>query len=291
MIKTPAGFSFKRTVTSHGWYDLPPFELDPETYKLRYIFRDRKNGKLINAALNEENGKVIIKVNRSVSDKCSVEADARHILRLDEPFGVFYESLSGNDFFNWVSAKGAGRLLRSPTVYEDLVKTICTTNCSWGLTKNMVVNLVSLLGERSDSGKNAFPTAESMAEVKESFYRDEVRAGYRSPYLSELAEAVASGKVDPEKWLTSPLSTPELKKEIKDVKGIGDYAAENLLKLLGRYDGLALDSWLRSQFYKKHNKNKRCSDKKIAARYSKYGEWQGLVLWCDMTEGWHADEK
>ena len=31
-----------------------------------------------------------------------------------------------------------------------------------------------------------------------------------------------------------------MKKEIKKIKGVGDYAAENLLKLLGRYDGLAL---------------------------------------------------
>ena len=39
------------------------------------------------------------------------------------------------------------------------------------------------------------------------------------------------------KWLTSDLPTAELLKQIKGVKGAGDYAAENLLKLLGRYDG------------------------------------------------------
>jgi hypothetical protein len=56
--------------------------------------------------------------------------------------------------------------------------------------------------------------------------------------------------------------------------------------LLGRYDGLALDSWLRAQFYKKHNKGKACSDKKIIKHYSKYAGWQGLAIWCDMTEEW-----
>src|SRR6266545_2400997 len=41
----------------------------------------------------------------------------------------------------WALARGAGRLLRSPTVFEDAVKTLCTTNCSWALTRLMVERL------------------------------------------------------------------------------------------------------------------------------------------------------
>jgi N-glycosylase/DNA lyase len=171
-----------------------------------------------------------------------------------------------------------------------MIKTLCTTNCSWGLTKNMVRNLVSMLGESGPAGVNAFPTAEALASASEKFYRDEIRAGYRSPYFLEIAEAVASRKLDPESWLTTDLPTAELKKELKSVKGFGDYAAENLLKLLGRYDGLALDSWLRSQFYKKHNREKVCPDKKIERHYKRFGPWKGLAIWCDMTERWF-DEK
>ncbi|MBA4186249.1 MAG: hypothetical protein H0X49_19905 [Acidobacteria bacterium] len=73
---------------------------------------------------------------------------------------------------------------------------------------------------------------------------------------------------------------------MKQIKGVGDYAAENLLKLVGRYDGLALDSWLRSQFYKKHNAKQLCADKKIEKHYEKFGNWRGLAIWCDMTERW-----
>ena len=127
-----------------------------------------------------------------------------------------------------------------------------------------------------------------MAAMPESFYRNEIRAGYRSPYFVELAEAVASGKLDPQTWLRSEFSTAELKKEMKKVKGVGDYAAENLLKLVGRYDGLALDSWLRSQFYKTHNKEKACPDKKIERHYKKFGHWRGLVIWFEMTERWFS---
>ena len=150
----------------------------------------------------------------------------------------------------------------------------------------MVANLVEKLGEPASGGMHAFPTPQAMAGVTAEFYRAEIRAGYRSPYFAELAAAVVSGQVDPESWLTSGLSTPDLKKEMKKVKGVGDYAAENLLKLVGRYDGLALDSWLRAQFYKRHNSEKKCPDKKIERHYNKFGPWRGLAIWCDMTESW-----
>ena len=72
---------------------------------------------------------------------------------------------------------------------------------------------------------------------------------------------------------------------MKKVKGVGDYAAENLLKLVGRYDGLALDSWLRSQFYKKHNAEMFVMTKK-SNHYEHFGTWRGLAIWLDMSERW-----
>jgi 3-methyladenine DNA glycosylase/8-oxoguanine DNA glycosylase len=107
--------------------------------------------------------------------------------------------------------------------------------------------------------------------------------------LKELAERVASGEIDVEGWLVSDAPTAELKKEMKRVKGVGDYAAENMLKLVGRYDGLALDSWVRGKFARMHNGARKTSDKKIERYYSRYGEWRGLALWCDMTRDWLED--
>jgi N-glycosylase/DNA lyase len=209
-----------------------------------------------------------------------------HILRFDDDLTEFHESLKREERLAWIVERNAGRLLRSPTVFEDLVKTICTTNCTWGLTKKMIANLVEKLGAETKNGKRAFPTAEAMTKVSPEFYRDEMKAGYRAPYFAELAEKVAAGELHPESWLHSDLPTAELKKEMKKVKGVGDYAAENLLKLVGRYDGLALDSFLRAEFYKKHNREKVCADKKIEKFYKKFGRWRGLAIWCDMTEKW-----
>jgi len=288
-ISVPKDFSFRSTATSHGWYDLPPFSLDEERMSLRYVFRD--GGRPIVGTIRESaRGLVVRCADRPVSKK-SIVAQVRHILRLDEDYGDFYERMCAGDRFSWVREIGAGRLLRSATVFEDLVKTMCTTNCSWGLTRKMVGNLVTVLGDSTSDGVYAFPAADAMAARDEAFYRNEIRAGYRSPYFIELAERVASGRIDPERWLDLDIPTADLKKQLKAVKGIGDYAAENMLKLLGRYDGLALDSWLRSQFYKKHNRGRRCADKKIERHYGKYGKWRGLAIWCDMTEEWHFNPR
>ena len=178
-----------------------------------------------------------------------LSAIVRHMLRLDDDMAEFYRFVADDRDFNWIPVQGAGRMLRSPTVFEDLVKMICTTNCSWALTEKMVTGLVENLGRESNDGRRTFPTPEAMALMPLKFYVNEVRAGYRAAYLKELADRVASGELDVEAWLKSSLSTVDLIKEMRGVKGVGPYAAENLLKLIGRYDGLALDSWTRAKFF------------------------------------------
>ena len=229
-----------------------------------------------------------ITAGRPVSElaRKQVVSDVRHMLRLDDNMGDFYRLMRNDPDFDWIPLQGAGRLLRSPTVFEDLVKMICTTNCSWALTEKMVTGLVENLGRESPDGQRTFPTAKAMALMPLKFYVNEVRAGYRSSYLKQLADRVASGELDVEAWRTSTLSTADLIKEMRGVMGVGPYAAENLLKLLGRYDGLALDSWTRAKFFTVRNNGRKATDKKIARYYSRYKEWRGLVLWCDVTRDW-----
>jgi len=287
-INLPDNFSFRHTVGSHGWYDLRPFEHERNSTTLHYVFPPTATDSAVSVQIRERNGRLNITLSKEPVDKQRIKQGIRHILRLDDDLEDFYRTVSGDERLSWIGEVNAGRLLRSPNVWEDLVKTICTTNCSWALTRKMVENLVEKLGEPASDGRHAFPTAETMAGQTAEYYRDEIRAGYRSPYFAELAENVASGKLDVESWIDSDLPTAELKKELKKVKGVGDYAAENMLKLLGRFDGLALDSWLRGQFYKTHNNGRSCSDKKIEKFYSRFADWQGLVIWCDMTEQWFS---
>ena len=288
LIPVPNGFNFELTVRSHGWYSLPPFEASEDPAGLKCAVTDRE-GRSHAFVVRPGPGGLVCEI-LTGSDRPTrafLKNRIIHMLRLEEDLDPFYRLASGDVSLRWVKKKGAGRLLRSATVFEDLVKTICTTNCSWSLTTTMVSNLVEQLGEDVEGITKTFPTAETLASMPESFYREKVRAGYRAPYFQLLAKDIVNGRLNPEAWLDRSIPLADLKKEMKSVKGVGDYAAENLLKLLGRYEGLALDSWLRGGFYRKHNNGRECADSKIEKFYSRYGDWKGLAIWCDMTEHWH----
>ena len=291
-IPTTPTFNFRRTAISHGWYDLPPFELNQETWTLSRVI-DLGKARPLTVAISEARRAVKVEFTRTVGQHGfeKITRDVRHMLRLDDDMTRFYDAVARDPDFSWIASSGAGRMLRAPTVFEDLVKMICTTNCSWSLTDKMINGLVDALGRESNDRRRAFPAPEAMASMSERFYREEVRAGYRAPYLKQLAERVMSGDIDPESWLTSDRPTTELKREMKRVKGVGDYAAENMLKLVGRYDGLALDSWVRGKFARIRNGARKTSDRKIERYYARFAEWRGLALWCDMTRDWLEDDQ
>jgi N-glycosylase/DNA lyase len=291
-IPVPPTFNFKRTAMSHGWRTLLPFEFDDADWSITRVLAPGGDdgGAPVTVRVNAHDGALSVDVARRKlgrRDTAAITRDVRRMFRLDDELNAFYAAVAADPDFRWIDAEGAGRLLRSPTVYEDLVKTICTTNCSWALTQKMVEGLVNNLGRPTpEDGRRTFPTPAAMACAPGSFYRDVMRAGYRANYFRELAERVASGELDVESWMTSELPTPELKREMKRVKGVGEYAADNLLKLLGRYDCLALDSWVRATYARLHNKGRTADDRKIARHYARFRQWRGLALWCDMTRDW-----
>lgn len=291
-INTGPNFSFRRTALSHGWYALPPFEFDEGKWALKRVIDVDPAGP-VTVTITQARAGLAVKTSRPVGKRAAekIVRDVRHMLRLDDDMSQFYDAVLEQTEFAWIARQGAGRLLRSPTVFEDLVKMICTTNCSWALTEVMVKALVNELGRESDDGRKSFPRPEAMARQSEKFYRERIRAGYRAPYLKELSERVAAGELHVEGWLGAELPHDQFMKELKRVKGVGNYAAENLLKLLGRYDGLALDSWTRAQFAKLRNSGRKASDKKIASYYQRFDSWRGLALWCDMTRDWLEPEK
>ena len=172
----------RRTIASHGVADLPPNRIDEEAWTLE-----------VTLLLEGEPATVRVSPGRKGHAKAQVVAGragasqlrraVAHLLRLDEDLSPFYAAAAADPELAWVTI-GAGRMIRSPTVFEEVVKTICTTNCTWSATVRMVSSLVQNLGEPAPSADGpygrAFPTPESMARKNSAFYTDKVRAGYRA---------------------------------------------------------------------------------------------------------------
>ena len=210
----------------------------------------------------------------------------RHMLRLDEDLSAFYAACREDATLAWVAA-GAGRMVRSPTVFEDVVKTICTTNCTWAATERMVGAIVSDLGERAagDEDRRAFPAPAAMAAAGEGFYREVARAGYRGAYLIDLAAAVAGGSLDLEALNDPELPDDEAAERLLALPGVGPYAMAHVMMLLGRYRRLILDSWTRPT-YRRIAGRPRVTDKGIERAFRRYREYAGLAFWLTLTEDW-----
>lgn len=296
-LPAPERFSFATTVRSHGWYDLPPFEYDATRSRLvTAIALDERRAVQLVLTAGARGG---IRASASGADlkrndRGAVERTARRILALDVDLESLYRLLAADPERAWTATAGAGRFLRAPTLWEDVVKLILTTNCSWALTSQMVRRLVDALGLPVGDGARAFPTPAAMAAQPEPFYRTVVRAGYRSPSLVRLSRLVAGGEVDLEALVGPSLSSDEARRALVRLPGVGPYVAENLLRLLGRHDFLGLDSWSRATYARiLRDRGRRSarppSDRAITRAYARFGRDAGLVFWLDVTRHWHVE--
>ena len=296
----PAGepVDLTRTFRSHGLAALPPMRLDEGTGTLEATLPVQ--GYAPRTVLIRPDGPGLGLINAvgpapGAEEGESIVASVRYALRLDEDLSPFYELAAGDPELSWVT-RGAGRMVRGATVFEDVVKTLCTTNCAWSATTRMIHALVEHLGERAlgapETGPlgRAFPTPAAMAEAGEDFYKEVVRAGYRSRYLLTLSRSVDEGTLDLEA-LDAPaeaLPDEELERRLLALPGVGPYAAAHVMMMLGRYSRLILDSWTRPTYARLVGRN-RVSDGEMVERFSRYGRYAGLAFWLYLTRGWIED--
>jgi 3-methyladenine DNA glycosylase/8-oxoguanine DNA glycosylase len=232
-------------------------------------------------------------------EAAALSATARRMLCLDDDLSAFYARAAADPDLAWACA-GAGRMLRSPTVFEDVVKKVCTTNCAWSATERMTGALVLHLGEPGPGAASgspahrAFPTAPRMAQADQGFYRDVVRAGYRGPRLRAIATAVATDQLDLEALLTissEELPDDEAERRLLELPGVGPYAAAHVMMLVGRHSRLVLDSWTRPKYARLVGKppGRLVADRTIGRRFRAYGAHAGLAFWMFVTRDWVSE--
>jgi len=214
-----------------------------------------------------------------------LERVARRVFSLDLDLVAFDAMLDGDAALRRALARGGGRMLRAPTLFEDAVKMLLTTNCSWEATVGMVVRLIELAGEGG-----AFPTPAAIARLSSATLRRRVRCGYRAPALARFARRVDSGRLDLAVWERPETPAEDVREAILAEYGFGPYAAEGLLRILGRHEFFAIDSWVRMKYRKLYPGPAKTVDRAIARRYARFGDYRGLALWLELTRDWHERE-
>ncbi len=277
-IPTPADFLLARDLCSYGYFLLAPNRWDVRGRAFERTFLVSGVATTVRAVhtnagapLKLTADAVLTKVQRN-----ELFGQVRRMLRLDETAEQIAAFHSVDP--RWKKS-GRGRLMRSPTLFEDIIKTVTSCNVTWPSTIVMNRRLCEVLGRKSASGGFAFVEPARLAKTRPQTLRARCRVGYRDQRLIELAKLYIAGEKSRERdakelarqkanppakaavstrnkrgaaklpprinlpWLEDP-TTPDdaVFKALVALPGIGPYAAANIMQLMGRYGRLPLDS-------------------------------------------------
>jgi 3-methyladenine DNA glycosylase/8-oxoguanine DNA glycosylase len=286
-IPARAPFALSAVVHSHGWAQLAPLSWDAERAELTYVAQ-LDSGRVVEILITDMGGGVRTQVDAplSESERADVRRQVGWMLDVDRDLEPFYALARAEPKLAHVTEGAHGRLLRSPTLFEDVVKTILTTNTTWAGTIRMVGALVAQYGaplpaeaQQRAPARHAFPAAAALAATDEAALRAGPRLGYRAPYVLALARDVGSGALDLERLAREDLPTTELRKRLLAIKGVGDYAAASLLMLLGRYERLPIDSWALRMVSREWHGGAPVTAREVRAAFERFDAWMGLAYW------------
>lgn len=274
-------FSLRAVIDSHGWVQLPPFAIDPQSGALIRIER-LQTGRVVEFIVQEAVGGVSVEVRDRITgaEREEIGRKVWWMLGLGEDLSSFYSFVQKEPALSHVVDQALGRILRCPTVFEDTAKTILTTNTTWAGTIRMVEALVSEYGDPlpTDPSRHAFPTPAQLAAATDGELR-RLGLGYRTPFMLELAERIVAGSLDLDSLKADHLPTAEMLVRLHDIKGVGQYAAACLLVLLGRYDHVPVDSWARKLVSREWYDGRPIGRKEVEGAFERWGHWKGLAYW------------
>jgi 3-methyladenine DNA glycosylase/8-oxoguanine DNA glycosylase len=274
ILPTPQDFDFPKAVCSYGYFLLAPNRWDPATQTLHRPLHGL-NDRLIHTAITQSKKSTLtLRANRKLNPRNTalLQQQVTRMLRLDE------------DFRPWRRLHPAarrlrfGRLFRSPTLFEDIVKTITGCNVSWPNT----IRMNQLLCQHFGNG--GFPTAQQLAAIRTDTLKTKCKVGYRAQRIVRLARQITRGKLQLKTFEDPSLTTDQIEQQLRLIYGIGPYAAANICQLLGRYDRLAIDSETYRHFRKAHNTRKKGPelDNHIRSYYERFAPYQFIAYWFDL---------
>jgi len=281
-LKTSQDFDLKRVICSYGYFLLRPNHWVPRAQTLVRVFD--LAGHRFEASITQTSKGAPLKIRAGVKldrvEQQIVKAQLHRMLWIDRDVRPFHYVCPA------AKRRGFGRMFRSPTLFEDMVKTITGCNVTWRNT----INMNRLLCEQI--GQGAFPVPGKVAALCADELKATCKVGYRAQRIIDLAQGFVDGAIDPA-WYESPDREPQVVyKQLLSLNGFGPYAARNVMQLLGHYDELPIDTETYRHFCKTTStprpKDGKQLDPLIEAYYEPYRPYRFLVYWFEL---WRDYEK
>lgn len=291
-LQLPAGFKLKTAVCSYGYYQLAPnqwhenTDLKPASHRRKgtagYLNRPLRlpDNAIIQPRITQKQPRqLVIQCDAAVprAQQQEVKNQVSRMLRLDECFKAFRR------IHKPAARKNFACIFRSPTLFEDIVKTITSCNMSWGGTKKMNELLCEHVGKGGD-----FPTPDELSQWKAEKLAEVCRVGYRASRIVALAKEVSSGRLALGMLESDEMPPDEKYEVLLGIDGVGPYAARNIMQHLGHYHLLPIDSETIRHFKEHHQMGGDSQKLKAIAEkhYDAYHPYQFLAYWFELWTGY-----
>lgn len=289
-------FSLAQAICSYGYFRLAPNKWTPseDTDENHGVFeRPLRYGRAgvlelsVHARIGQSVGEdglvslwVFLEEKLDAAHEEQVVAQVWRMVRKDLDLGEFHEKHAE------AKERGFGRTFRSPSLFEDMIKTLTNCNVTWKRTIQMNQLLCQHVGHAA-----AFPTPEELAKVEPQWLKEKCKVGYRASWMVTLARQVVGGEVDLG-WFEQPARThKEIFAELLKIKGFAKFASYNVLQLLGYHDGFPFDTETVRLLKEKHGvvgSSKEALFSKAEKLYAPYRPYQFLAYWFDLWRNYEA---
>lgn len=292
---TPPDFDFVSSICSHGFFVLAPHQWRRDQRALRTVItidEDVAVPVVIREPRTQPGGSrgstvsagCVVKLTRD--RRATVRRAIRRMLRLDEDLAPFHDMCRRSKTHQAVARLRFGRLLRSASLFEDIVKVICTCNVTWRQTVAMIDRITTHWGVPTEDGAGrGFPTPARLARAPIAELKRKGRVGYRAEFLHRLAREVADGRLDLVALESFDGPSGELHRELRRLHGVGQYGASHLCMLLGRYDHLAIDTEM-MRFLKERHPRTRWTPARVRTHYERWQPYAFLAYWFELWRGY-----
>jgi len=252
-------FSLAKTVESHGWFQLAPWEWDGEVLK-RHSRMGSWMGKV--EVWQTKRCQISYAADRGCPDE--IKNTVIRWLSLDWDPGPFLGLCDSYDarIADFVRS-GGGRFLRGDTFFEDLVKTICTVNTTWRQTKAMVLSLV-------DINDGFFPTPFDIMSYSDQQLGKRCKLGFRKETLRHVTNNLVSREIINQDG--SLCDGRPSRDHLLSLKGVGPYTAAHSLMLLRDFSMIPVDSEVSASL-----KAQGIDPKDAQEAFAKWGEYRFLA--------------
>ncbi|GLU24739.1 hypothetical protein SLE2022_406370 [Rubroshorea leprosula] len=295
-----SSFNMEEAVCNHGFFMMSPNVWIPSTKSLTRPLRLSNSIDSATVTISHPPNFpfLLIKVDQNLSspDQQSILEQVARMLRISQKDERHVREF--HEVHASAKNRGFGRIFRSPSIFEDAIKSILLCNCTWDRTLHMARTLCQLQAKltcktkkrgkrkRSEPRMGNFPNAKELARLDEGFLKRHCNLGYRANYVIELARNVNSGKLRLEEFEEATCHEQVFRQMMK-INGFGPFACSNVLMCIRFYQKVPADTETVRHLKKVHDREgcrKGTVEKDVEQIYGNYAPYQCLAYWLELLE-------